>query len=711
MPYGASQPQDSPFQTFDWTDPQKNTQTLEQLQATGKGLSGIHAAAFHDKLKRYQTHSYARSQFDGLRQQSMGFSGGPLWDEGQMKYLDPAKAAAMGLDPKGQYFELYDTDRRAGQGQKRDRMVVTYQRQGNKAVPVAYQQADRKSSWVKFRESFLKPVATAALAAYLGPAVAGAAGGGATGAVAGGAAVGGASAAINGGNILKGALTGGLTGGFGSAVGAMAPSLTNGLGTFGSGLVTGAIGGAGAAAITGGDWRSGALTGGLRGGLTAANVGGYLSDNRVFAGGINGALGSGLRAALTGGNVGSSLFTGGITGGISGLSGGQRAGTTPTQQRVPTFGDTGQIAGKTSLGGSMDDYSFGAQFGDLGGDGAGTNYLGLSGAGSWFDAPASDGQASFVDSGGDWWNQSNPFLADQTGGGFLSAAGDFVKSNPALIGRLVTGAAGLAAAGRPPGVDPAVGAAMTTSAGLSTRQMQLAELQYADQRDLFEQYAPLLKQQFTMQLAEQGKSNVRADDQWSSYLANFRPLETKMAKTAAEFDTPERRELEARNAAGSVGDRFQAARDQQTQAQFSAGIQPGSGRALALENASRIEEAKAKAGASNQARESVETRGLALVDNAARFGRNMPSTGIATAALAGQQGQQAGQQYSGLVNATAAPSAASAPLFQGALSANNSAASIGLNSAAAESRQYEQKAGLIGDLLSAGLTAYGYYKP
>jgi hypothetical protein len=72
---------------------------------------------------------------------------------------------------------------------------------------------------------------------------------------------------------------------------------------------------------------------------------------------------------------------------------------------------------------------------------------------------------------------------------------------------------------------------------------------------------------------------------------------------------------------------------------------------------------------------------MAYLDNAARFGRNMPSTGLAAAGLAGAQGRDAQSGYSGLVNATAAPSQASTPLFSSAISGNNSAGGLYGNAA------------------------------
>ena len=78
---------------------------------------------------------------------------------------------------------------------------------------------------------------------------------------------------------------------------------------------------------------------------------------------------------------------------------------------------------------------------------------------------------------------------------------------------------------------------------------------------------------------------------------------------------------------------------------------------------------------------------MAYLDNAAKFGRGMPSTGLAAAGLAGSQGQQAQQGYTGLVNATSAPAASANPLFSSAVGSNNSAGSLYGNAAQINNQQ------------------------
>lgn len=118
---------------------------------------------------------YDRQSFQALRGQK---NGGLLWDEGSMKYVDP-KAGWNGsqLDPNGQYFETWDTDKRAGQGGKRDMLKTLYQNINGKATPVNAVERDELGSWKGTWLPALGKVATVVGAAYgissLGNAMAG----------------------------------------------------------------------------------------------------------------------------------------------------------------------------------------------------------------------------------------------------------------------------------------------------------------------------------------------------------------------------------------------------------------------------------------------------------------------------------------------------------------------------------------------------------
>jgi hypothetical protein len=144
-------------------------------------------------------------------------------------------------------------------------------------------------------------------------------------------------------------------------------------------------------------------------------------------------------------------------------------------------------------------------------------------------------------------------------------------------------------------------------------------------------------------LAEQAKVSARGDAQWSDYMNTWRPVEQKFANQAG----------------GEVATQFDQQRQQFTEEATRYGMDPTT--IAALGNASRLEEAKATAGAKNTARNNVEMQGLGLLQSGAQFGRNMPATAnqsssIATgtaSSAAGVLNTQAGLQNQNTANRNA----------------------------------------------------------
>lgn len=256
-----------------------------------------------------------------------------------------------------------------------------------------------------------------------------------------------------------------------------------------------------------------------------------------------------------------------------------------------------------------------------------------------------------------------------------------------------------------PAPDPGLSQAAQQNAAISGRMADLAESQYADQKALLAEYGPMLKEMLASTLSDQQTSRDRADAQWQSYNDTWKPLEDSFAKKAAEFDTPERRDAAAEAAAAEVGSKFDTMRTSAARDMAASGLDASA--IATLGAASNIEEAKAKAGASNKARTDTEMAGLGLLEAGARFGRNMPTTGLAASQLAGQQGSQAQGGYQGLVSATSAPGAAAANLYSGAVGANQSAGNLFTQNFNAQNSAMNSQNALFGDLLGGGLRAYG----
>lgn len=128
----------------------------------------------------------------------------------------------------------------------------------------------------------------------------------------------------------------------------------------------------------------------------------------------------------------------------------------------------------------------------------------------------------------------------------------------------------------------------------------------------------------------------------------FWPLENKIVKSAQEYDTPERRDMEAGKAVADVEASVNAERQAMMRANQRMGVNPSSGNATAMSNQLSLGAASMKAGAAGQARDKVETQGFARMMDAASLGRGLASAQATAASTATSAGNSA-------VNAAYAP--------------------------------------------------------
>lgn len=219
------------------------------------------------------------------------------------------------------------------------------------------------------------------------------------------------------------------------------------------------------------------------------------------------------------------------------------------------------------------------------------------------------------------------------------------------------------------------------------------------------EFDPMFKKILQSSLQQQDLSAEQSAEQWKSYRDTWQPVEAKLAKQAMEFDTPQRREAEAAAAAADVGIQY----DQQGRALdrdlARSNTTLSSGKALAMKSGMALAQARDTASAQGNARRQVEQAGIALTDNAARFGRNMTSTGIETARLSLGAGQSAGgtmAQQQGTYNQGLAGAQG---FFQGAVGANSSAGNLLLGAANVQQQSDAANSQLVGSLAGAGMTA------
>lgn len=236
---------------------------------------------------------------------------------------------------------------------------------------------------------------------------------------------------------------------------------------------------------------------------------------------------------------------------------------------------------------------------------------------------------------------------------------------------------------------------------LGREQMALAREESAAARTRQAEFDPLYKDLINQAMESSRTADQRSAEEWDRYTTTFRPVEDKMVQDATSYDSAGRRDDAASAAAADVGLRF----DQAKQAR-EADIRRGGGTSTGGLDSGYIEQAKATAGASQQARRAVEATGLQLVDNAARFGRGLTSTGLQAQGLGLQAGQAAGAGLAGnqaTYNASMAPAQS---FYSGATNSNNSAGSLLAGLLRSENDQDAATMSGLGSLATVAATAY-----
>lgn len=231
---------------------------------------------------------------------------------------------------------------------------------------------------------------------------------------------------------------------------------------------------------------------------------------------------------------------------------------------------------------------------------------------------------------------------------------------------------------KPPKPDPLIGQAAMSNAGLAREMAGIARDQLAWEKDRAARQDPLIEKIVDQQIVLGDANAGRAESQWRIYRDLFAPLEARMVGDASEFDSSERKERMAGEAAADVSRGYQGALESNQRALGRLGVNPDSGRFQALTRDISLGLAKDTAGAMNKARRDTELQGMAMREGAAKFGRSMPNTGLAAdAASLSAANSATGNIATGAGLHNAGMNAAQ-NWFGGAANASSSAGNLGL---------------------------------
>jgi hypothetical protein len=260
-----------------------------------------------------------------------------------------------------------------------------------------------------------------------------------------------------------------------------------------------------------------------------------------------------------------------------------------------------------------------------------------------------------------------------------------------------------------PKPDPQIGEAAKQNADIAASMRDIAKDQLAWERDRAAVQDPLVQRIVNQQISQGDTNQARADEQWNIYKNLFQPVEQRMVDDANNFDSQERKDRMAGQAAADVTQSYANTTDQNQRQMERMGVNPNSGRFAAINNEMNLNRAKDTAGAMNKTRTDTELQGLALRQGAAQFGRNMPNTGLAADAAALNGGNSAVGNMNASNAARNASMASAQNWFGGATNANNSAGGLGLGlyqgqlqRAQMQNNQFNDTLSGIGSLVGMG---------
>lgn len=159
---------------------------------------------------------------------------------------------------------------------------------------------------------------------------------------------------------------------------------------------------------------------------------------------------------------------------------------------------------------------------------------------------------------------------------------------------------------------------------------------YADGKARQEKVDALNEKVITQNLNLSQKAGERADEQYNFYMQNGRPVVQKTLSDAENFDSASNIAAARGRATADVQQGFDNAQEQTQRALTRMGVNPSSGRFLALQQRIQADKAAALAGAATNAEQGVRDQAIGLRQQASNLAQGFPAQSM------GQAGQSGG---------------------------------------------------------------------
>lgn len=218
--------------------------------------------------------------------------------------------------------------------------------------------------------------------------------------------------------------------------------------------------------------------------------------------------------------------------------------------------------------------------------------------------------------------------------------------------------------------------------------------------------------QFGMDTSRTAYDQSQQDRQWSlGRRDRLTDAQDSFSQKVDEYDSEGQREALAGMAIGDVNQAFSSARDQQSRSMSRMGVDPGSGRALAMGNQLSIAQATAQANAANKVRAAAKAEGFSLQAQKANMLSGYPAMASGnTAAGAGYGASGLSIANSGLAGMNSGYNAAGGMAGSMGTNASNmygAQSQFNLGNAKLQAEGADPFGAILGQGLGAFATSYG----
>ena len=249
-----------------------------------------------------------------------------------------------------------------------------------------------------------------------------------------------------------------------------------------------------------------------------------------------------------------------------------------------------------------------------------------------------------------------------------------------------------------------------SQANIANRQQDMSERQYADSQKLVSTMTPLVEDAYKSATGVRDSALGLSNELIDRWRTSYRPVEDKAIDDAMNYDSASRLTQVAGQADASVMSAYDRAKKAAARDSLRLGINPNSGKALALAENGALGTAVAQAGASQAAMEDTRQAAIGLRQGLIQVGQNTLAAGQGAAGLglsannagigaytnlASVQNAGFGSAMSGFNSAASTTAGASNTLGQIA-TANNQAAQV----------KSQEKGAVAGAAVAAGAAMF-----